>query len=269
MKKYVMALDQGTTSSRAILYDENGSVVSVAQKEVKQYYPEDGWVEQDPMEIWSTQMGVAQEALFKINATYRNVAVIGITNQRETTVVWDKETGEPIYNAIVWQCRRTAEYCDELKDQGLAPMIQEKTGLLPDSYFSGTKIKWILDHVPGARENAEEGRLLFGTIESWLIWKLTEGRLHVTDYSNASRTMIFNIRSLDWDGELLDLLDIPSSMLPKPVSNSEIYGYTEGRIFGGEVPIGGAAGDQQASLFGQTCFEQGEGKMTLVPGASC
>ncbi len=266
MKKYVMALDQGTTSSRAILYDENGSVVSVAQKEVKQYYPEDGWVEQDPMEIWSTQMGVAQEALFKINATYRNVAVIGITNQRETTVVWDKETGEPIYNAIVWQCRRTAEYCDELKDQGLAPMIQEKTGLLPDSYFSGTKIKWILDHVPGARENAEEGRLLFGTIESWLIWKLTEGRLHVTDYSNASRTMIFNIRSLDWDGELLDLLDIPSSMLPKPVSNSEIYGYTEGRIFGGEVPIGGAAGDQQASLFGQTCFEQGEGKMTFGTG---
>lgn len=261
-----MALDQGTTSSRAILYDENGSVVSVAQKEVKQYYPEDGWVEQDPMEIWSTQMGVAQEALFKINATYRNVAVIGITNQRETTVVWDKETGEPIYNAIVWQCRRTAEYCDELKDQGLAPMIQEKTGLLPDSYFSGTKIKWILDHVPGARENAEEGRLLFGTIESWLIWKLTEGRLHVTDYSNASRTMIFNIRSLDWDGELLDLLDIPSSMLPKPVSNSEIYGYTEGRIFGGEVPIGGAAGDQQASLFGQTCFEQGEGKMTFGTG---
>lgn len=266
MKQYILALDQGTTSSRAILYDERGKAVSVAQKEVTQHYPKDGWVEQDPMEIWSTQMGVAQEALFKINTTYKNVAAIGITNQRETTVVWDKETGTPVYNAIVWQCRRTAEFCDELKDKGLAPMIREKTGLLPDAYFSGTKIKWILDNVPGAREKAQAGRLLFGTVETWLIWKLTEGRLHITDYSNASRTMIFNIHDLCWDEELLEILDIPKSILPKPVSNSKIYGYTEGRIFGGEVPIAGVAGDQQASLFGQTCFDRGDGKMTFGTG---
>ncbi|MGI6256976.1 MAG: glycerol kinase GlpK [Anaerovoracaceae bacterium] len=266
MKQFIMALDQGTTSSRAILYDKKGEVVSVAQKEVQQYYPEDGWVEQDPMEIWSTQMGVAQEALFKVNATYKNVAAIGITNQRETTIIWDKETGEPIYKAIVWQCRRTAEYCDQLKDRGLAPMIQKKTGLLPDAYFSGTKIKWILDNVPGARKKAKEGRLLFGTVETWLIWKLTEGRLHISDYSNASRTMIFNIHDLSWDEDLLQLLDIPASILPTPVDNSRIYGNTEGRIFGGEVPIAGAAGDQQASLFGQTCFQRGEGKMTFGTG---
>lgn len=266
MKKYIMALDQGTTSSRCVLYNKYGEVVSTGQKETRQIYPNDGWVEQDPMEIWSTQMGVAQEALFKINATYNDVAAIGITNQRETTVVWDKKTGQPVYNAIVWQCRRTAEYCDAMKDRGLSEIVRNKTGLIPDAYFSGTKLRWILENIEGARERANRGDLIFGTIETWIIWKLTEGRVHVTDYSNASRTMMFNIHRLDWDDELLEILDIPLSMLPRPVSCSEVYGYTEARIFGGKVPIAGASGDQQASLFGQTCFEEGEGKMTYGTG---
>ncbi len=267
MKKYVMALDQGTTSSRCIIYNKQGEIVSIAQKEFKQIYPENGWVEHDPMEIWSVQLGVAQEAMYKINCTYENIEAIGITNQRETTIVWDKKTGEPIYNAIVWQCRRTAGYCDELKkDSKLVETIRNKTGLLIDSYFSGTKLKWILDNVEGAKERAEKGELLFGTIETWLIWKLTLGRIHITDYSNASRTMMFNINTLQWDDEILRLLDIPKQMLPTPKASSEIYGYTDAHIFGGEIPIAGAAGDQQASLFGLTCFDTGECKMTYGTG---
>ncbi len=267
MKKYIMALDQGTTSSRCILYNKKGEIVSVAQKEFKQIYPQNGWVEHDPMEIWSVQLGVAQEAMYKINCTYENIEAIGITNQRETTIVWDKKTGEPIYNAIVWQCRRTAAYCDELKaDETLVEKIREKTGLLIDSYFSGTKLKWILDNVEGARERAKKGELLFGTIETWLIWKLTSGRIHITDYSNASRTMMFNINTLEWDDEILELLDVPKEMLPTPKQSSEIYGMTDYHIFGGEVPIAGAAGDQQASLFGLTCFNSGECKMTYGTG---
>ena len=224
MGKYMMALDQGTTSSRCIIYNKKGEMVSVAQKEFTQIYPGDGWVEHDAMEIWSTQMGVAQEALLKIDCTYADIEAIGITNQRETTVVWDKETGMPIYNAIVWQCRRTAEFCDELKARGYEEMVREKTGLLIDAYFSGTKLRWILENVPEAREKAEAGQLLFGTIETWLIWKLTGGKVHVTDYSNASRTMMFNIKTLDWDDELLQLLDIPRCMLPEPKPSSCIYG---------------------------------------------
>ncbi len=266
MGKYIMALDQGTTSSRCILYDKKGRIISSAQKEFTQIYPKAGWVEHDAMEIWSTQMGVAQEALLKINGTYEDIDAIGITNQRETTVVWDKKTGVPIYNAIVWQCRRTAEYCDSLKEQGLSEKIREKTGLLIDAYFSGTKLKWILDNVPGAREKAEKGELLFGTIETWLIWKLTDGRVHVTDYSNASRTMMFNINTLEWDEEILRLLAVPKPMLPQPRPSSEIYGVTSEKIFGGAIPIGGAAGDQQAALFGQTCFHPGEGKNTYGTG---
>ena len=266
MKKYIMALDQGTTSCRCIIYDRKGQVISVAQKEFSQIFPQPGWVEHDAMEIWSTQMGVAQEALLKINCTYKNIEAIGITNQRETTVVWDKETGEPVYNAIVWQCRRTAEYCDSLKDKGLTESFREKTGLLIDAYFSGTKLRWILENVPGAREKAEAGQLLFGTIETWLIWKMTGGRVHVTDYTNASRTMMFNINTLQWDDEILAELDIPKSMLPEPRSCSEIYGETEASIFGGPVKIAGAAGDQQAALFGQTCFEPGEAKNTYGTG---
>ncbi len=266
MKKYIMALDQGTTSCRCIIYDRKGQVISVAQKEFSQIFPQPGWVEHDAMEIWSTQMGVAQEALLKINCTYKNIEAIGITNQRETTVVWDKETGEPVYNAIVWQCRRTAEYCDSLKDRGLTESFREKTGLLIDAYFSGTKLRWILENVPGAREKAEAGQLLFGTIETWLIWKMTGGRVHVTDYTNASRTMMFNINTLQWDDEILAELDIPKSMLPEPRSCSEIYGETEASIFGGPVKIAGAAGDQQAALFGQTCFEPGEAKNTYGTG---
>ena len=266
MKKYIMALDQGTTSSRCIIYDKKGNMVSVAQKEFTQIYPKEGWVEHNAMEIWSTQMGVAQEALLKINCTYENIESIGITNQRETTVVWDKETGIPVYNAIVWQCRRTAEYCDELKSRGYSQTIRTKTGLLIDAYFSGTKLKWILDNVPGAREKAEEGRLLFGTIETWLIWKLTDGKAHVTDYSNASRTMMFNINTLEWDDEILEILNIPKKMLPQPKPSSCIYGRSSDNIFGGPITIGGAAGDQQAALFGQTCFKEGEGKNTYGTG---
>lgn len=266
MKKYIMVLDQGTTSSRCILYDKKGEIVSVAQKEFTQIYPHAGWVEHDAMEIWSTQIGVAQEALYKINATYENIEAIGITNQRETTVVWDKNTGLPVYNAIVWQCRRTAEFCDELKAKGMSDKFREKTGLLIDAYFSGTKLRWILDNVQGAREKAEKGELLFGTIETWLIWKLTKGQVHVTDYSNASRTILFNIHTLEWDKEILEILDIPENMLPKPMPSSCIYGETDPTIFGGAVKIAGAAGDQQAALFGQTCFSEGEVKNTYGTG---
>ena len=266
MGKYIMALDQGTTSSRCIIYDKKGNMMSVAQKEFTQIYPKAGWVEHDAMEIWSTQMGVAQEALLKINCTYEDIEAIGITNQRETTVVWDKETGIPVHNAIVWQCRRTAEYCDELAAAGYGDMIREKTGLLLDAYFSGTKLKWILDNVEGAREKAEAGKLLFGTIETWLIWKLTDGKVHVTDYSNASRTMMFNIHTLEWDDEILKLLNIPKCMLPEPKPSSCIYGESSDNIFGGPIKIAGAAGDQQSALFGQTCFNQGEGKNTYGTG---
>lgn len=266
MKKYIMALDEGTTSCRCILYNKKGEMVSVAQKEFRQIYPNAGWVEHDAMEIWSTQIGVAQEALYKINCTYENIEAIGITNQRETTIVWDRETGEPVYNAIVWQCRRTAEYCDSLKAKGLEPSFREKTGLPIDAYFSASKLRWILDNVEGARAKAEAGRLLFGTIETWLIWKLTGGRVHVTDYSNASRTMMFNINELKWDKDILAELDIPVSMLPEPVPSSFIYGETEEHIFGGPVRISGAAGDQQSALFGQGCFEKGQAKNTYGTG---
>lgn len=267
MTKYVMALDQGTTSSRCIIYDKKGNMMSVAQKEFTQIYPKDGWVEHDAMEIWSTQMGVAQEALLKIGCTYKDIEAIGITNQRETTIVWDKDTGLPICNAIVWQCRRTAKYCDRLLSSGYGEMIRRKTGLLIDAYFSGTKLKWILDNVVGAREKAEEGKLLFGTVETWLIWKMTGGKVHVTDYSNASRTMMFNINTLTWDEDILKLLEIPASMLPVPVPSSCVYGETDPTIFGGPIKIGGAAGDQQAALFGQTCFDVGEGKSTYGTGS--
>ncbi len=266
MGKYIMALDQGTTSSRCIIYDKRGNIISLAQKEFTQIYPKAGWVEHDAMEIWSTQMGVAQEALLKINCTHDDIEAIGITNQRETTVVWDRKTGVPIYNAIVWQCRRTAEYCDSLKAAGYGEKIREKTGLLIDAYFSATKLRWILENVAGAREKAEAGDLLFGTIETWLIWKLTEGKVHVTDYSNASRTMMFNINTLDWDDEILKILDIPRCMLPEPKPSSCLYGQTSENIFGGQIPIAGAAGDQQAALFGQTCFLPGEGKNTYGTG---
>ncbi|HKM28833.1 MAG TPA: glycerol kinase GlpK [Anaerovoracaceae bacterium] len=266
MKKYILALDQGTTSSRCIIYDKKGEMISVAQKEFTQIYPEQGWVEHDANEIWSTQMTVAHEALLKIGATYENIDAIGITNQRETTVVWDKTTGEPVYNAIVWQCRRTAEYCDSLKEQGLTEMIREKTGLLIDAYFSGTKLRWILENVPGARERGEKGELLFGTIETWLIWKMTGGKVHVTDYTNASRTMMFNINTLKWDDEILKILDIPRSMLPEPKPSSCVYGETVDTLFSGPIRIAGAAGDQQAALFGQTCFTEGEAKSTYGTG---
>ena len=266
MAGYIMALDAGTTSNRCILFNEKGEMCSVAQKEFTQYFPKPGWVEHDAGEIWSTQLGVAVEAMSKIGASSRDIAAIGITNQRETAVVWDKKTGEPVYNAIVWQCRRTSEYCDSLKAQGLTEWFREKTGLIIDAYFSGTKIKWILDHVEGARERADRGELLFGTVETWLIWKLTKGRVHVTDYSNASRTLLFNIKTLTWDQEILDLLDIPASMLPTPVPSSELYGMADAAYFGGEIPIGGAAGDQQAALFGQTCFTPGEAKNTYGTG---
>lgn len=261
-----MALDQGTTSSRCILFNKKGEIVSVAQKEFTQIYPKPGWVEHDAMEIWSTQIGVAQEAMRRINAGYQNIEAVGITNQRETTVIWDKKTGIPISNAIVWQCRRTAEYCDSLKEKGLSEQFRQKTGLPIDAYFSGTKIRWILENVEGARERAEAGELLFGTIETWLIWKLTMGRVHITDYSNASRTMLFNINTLEWDQEILDELRIPRSMLPEPVPSSKIYGMTDSTVFGGEIPIAGAAGDQQAALFGQTCFTEGEAKNTYGTG---
>ena len=266
MAKYVMALDAGTTSNRCILFNEKGEICSVAQKEFTQYFPKPGWVEHDADEIWSTQLGVAVEAMSKIGATAKDIAAIGITNQRETVIVWDKKTGEPVYYAIVWQCRRTAEYCDGLKEQGLTDMIRKKTGLIIDAYFSATKIRWILEHVEGARERAERGELLFGTVETWLIWKLTGGKAHVTDYSNASRTMLFNINTLEWDEEILKILDIPRSMLPKPMPSSCIYAETDPAYFGGAIPIGGAAGDQQAALFGQTCFQAGEAKNTYGTG---
>ena len=266
MAKYVMALDAGTTSNRCILFNEKGEMCSVAQKEFTQYFPKPGWVEHDADEIWSTQMGVAVEAMSKIGATAEDIAAIGITNQRETAIVWDKETGVPVCHAIVWQCRRTAGYCDSLKEKGLTEMFREKTGLIIDAYFSGTKVKWILDNVEGARERAERGELLFGTVETWLIWKLTKGRVHVTDYSNASRTMLFNIRELRWDKEILEELDIPVSMLPEAMPSSCVYGKTDASFFGGEIPIAGAAGDQQAALFGQTCFQPGEAKNTYGTG---
>lgn len=266
MAKYVMALDSGTTSNRCILFDEKGEMCSVAQKEFTQYFPKPGWVEHDANEIWSTQLGVAVEAMQKVGATAEDIAAIGITNQRETTIVWDKETGEPVYHAIVWQCRRTSEYCDSLKEKGLVDIFREKTGLVIDAYFSGTKLKWILDHVEGVREKAEKGQLLFGTVETWLIWKMTKGKVHVTDYSNASRTMLFNINTLEWDDEILAELKIPKCMLPEAKPSSCIYGYSDPQFFGGEIPIGGAAGDQQAALFGQTCFRPGEAKNTYGTG---
>lgn len=266
MAKYVMALDAGTTSNRCILFNEKGEIISLAQKEFTQYFPQPGWVEHDASEIWSTQLGVAVEAMSKVGADAEDIAAIGITNQRETVVVWDKETGEPICPAIVWQCRRTAEYCDSLKERGFTEMIRKKTGLIIDAYFSGTKIKWILEHVDGAAQRAEKGELLFGTIETWLIWKLTKGRVHVTDYSNASRTMLFNINTLQWDEEILELLGIPMSMLPEAKPSSCVYGYADASYFGGEIPIGGAAGDQQSALFGQTCFRPGEAKNTYGTG---
>lgn len=265
-KKYIMALDQGTTSARCIIYDKKGKQISVAQKEFRQIYPHAGWVEHDAMDIWSTQIGVAKEAMLKIDASYENIEAIGITNQRETTILWDKTTGEPIYNAIVWQCRRTADFCDELKSRGLTDFFREKTGLLIDPYFSATKLKWILDNVDGAYEKAREGKLLFGTVETWLIWKLTEGKVHVTDYSNASRTMMFNIHDLSWDKEILELLDIPENMLPEPCPSSMVYGECDHKILGGPVRISGAAGDQQAALFGQACFTEGEAKNTYGTG---
>ena len=266
MSKYIMSLDLGTTSCRSILFDKKGQICSVAQKEFTQYFPEPGWVEHDAEEIWATQKGLMFEALEKLGVEMSDVAGIGITNQRETTVVWDKHTGRPICKAIDWQCRRTAEYCDELKAQGLADMFREKTGLVLDAYFSGTKLKWILDNVDNARERAEAGELLFGTIDTWIIWKLTHGKVHVTDYSNASRTMLFNIHTLEWDEEILEILDIPRQMLPEVKPSSYLYGHTEARIFGEEVPIAGAAGDQQCALFGQTCFAPGEAKNTYGTG---
>ncbi len=266
MAKYVMALDSGTTSNRCILFNEKGEMCSVAQKEFTQHFPKPGWVEHEPGEIWSTQLAVAREAMTKIGASAEDIAAIGITNQRETTIVWDKNTGQPVYPAIVWQCRRTSEYCDSLKEKGLTEKFREKTGLVIDAYFSGTKVKWILDHVEGARERAEKGTLLFGTVETWLIWKLTRGAVHVTDYSNASRTMLFNIHTLEWDDEILEELGIPRAMLPQVRASSEIYGETDPSFFGGRIPIAGAAGDQQAALFGQACFEQGDAKNTYGTG---
>ena len=266
MSKYVMALDAGTTSNRCILFDREGTIRSMAQKEFTQIFPQPGWVEHDANEIWATQLGVAVEAMGKVGAKAGDIAAIGITNQRETTIVWDRVTGEPVYNAIVWQCRRTSRFCDELKERGLTDWLRERTGLVIDAYFSATKLKWILDNVPNARKRAERGELLFGTVETWLIWKLTGGRVHVTDYSNAARTMLFNINTLTWDQEILDLLDIPASLLPTPVPSSQIYGETDPSFFGRPIPIAGAAGDQQAALFGQTCFEPGQAKNTYGTG---
>lgn len=266
MKKYIMALDAGTTSNRCILFNEKGEICSVAQKEFTQYFPKAGWVEHDANEIWSSQLGVAVEAMSKIGATAEDIAAIGITNQRETTIVWDKYTGEPVYNAIVWQCRRTSKYCDSLKEKGLQDEYRKKTGLILDAYFSGTKLKWILDNVKGVRERAERGDLLFGTVETWLIWKLTKGTVHVTDYSNASRTMLYNIYELKWDDDILKELNIPKCMLPEVKPSSCVYGKTDRSFFGEEIPIAGAAGDQQAALFGQTCFKAGEAKNTYGTG---
>lgn len=266
MKKYILALDQGTTSSRAIVFDHDGKICSVAQKEFTQYFPKPGWVEHNPNEIWSSQASVIAESISVIDINGLDIAGIGITNQRETTIVWDVDTEEPIYNAIVWQDRRTADYCDKLKAEGLIDTIREKTGLIIDAYFSGTKIKWILDNVPGARQRAEQGKLRFGNVDSWLVWRLTRGEVHVTDVTNASRTMLFNINTLKWDADLLKLLDIPVSMLPEVKSSSEVYGHTKTTIFAHEVPISGIAGDQQAALFGQMCIEPGAIKNTYGTG---
>ncbi len=262
--KYIVALDQGTTSSRAIVFDHEQNIIAVGQKEFKQIYPQLGWVEHDPMEIWATQYGVLQEALIKAGITLADVAGLGITNQRETTIVWEKDTGKPIYNAIVWQCRRTADLCDQLKAEGWADYIRETTGLVIDAYFSATKISWILDHVPGARERAEKGELLFGTVDTWLVWKLTGGTVHVTDYTNASRTMLYNIRELKWDDKLLERFQIPACMLPEVRNSSEVYGFVQSE--GVQVPVAGIAGDQQAALFGQACFERGSAKNTYGTG---
>jgi glycerol kinase len=266
MQQYILALDQGTTSSRAIIFDKMGSIISVAQKEFTQIFPTSGWVEHDANEIWSTQFGVAAEAITKAGLSAENIAAIGITNQRETTVVWDRNTGHPIYNAIVWQDRRTASFCDELKAKGADKIIREKTGLIVDAYFSGTKIKWILDNVEGAREKANNGELCFGTIDTWLVWNLTKGQAHVTDVSNASRTMLCNIHTLQWDGELQELLDIPGSMLPQIRSSSEVYGYTQNILSAHNIPIAGIAGDQQSALFGQMCTQPGMVKNTYGTG---
>ena len=267
MAKYIMALDAGTTSNRCILFNERGEMVSAAQKEFTQYYPHPGWVEHDAEEIWDTQLHVARAAMEKLGAGAADIAAIGITNQRETTIVWDKATGKPICPAIVWQCRRTAEYCDSLKQKGLTEVIREKTGLVIDAYFSGSKIRWILENVPGARTRAERGELLFGTVDTWLIWNLTGGKAHVIDYSNASRTMLFNIHDLCWDEEILAELNIPRSMLPTPMPSSGVFGETTPALFGGAIPIAGAAGDQQSALFGQTCFAPGMAKNTYGTGA--
>lgn len=266
MDKYIMALDLGTTSCRCIIFDKNGRICSAAQKEFTQYFPQPGWVEHDAEEIWATQTGLMYEAMSKIDITINEIAGIGITNQRETTVLWDKETGRPVHKAIVWQCRRTAGYCDELKKLGMAEFFRSKTGLVLDAYFSATKLRWLLDNAAGARERAEKGKLLFGTVDSWIIWKLTGGKVHVTDYSNASRTMLFNIHTLKWDEEILRVLKIPQQILPEVKPSSHVYGYTDSKLFGREVPIAGAGGDQQCALFGQTCFERGEVKNTYGTG---
>lgn len=266
MEKYILALDQGTTSSRAIVFNKKGSIISVAQKEFTQYFPKPGWVEHDPLEIWSTQAGVAAEALAKKGLNVENIAAIGITNQRETVVVWDKHTGKPIYNAIVWQDKRTSDYCDALKKQGKETLVREKTGLVIDSYFSGTKVKWLLDHVEGARQKAEAGDLILGTIDTWLVWNFTKGAQHITDVTNASRTMLFNINTMDWDDELLELLTIPKSMLPEVKQSSEIYGHTKSTFYDANIPISGIAGDQQAALFGQMCTNPGMVKNTYGTG---
>lgn len=266
MEKYILALDQGTSSSRAIVFDRHGKTMAVSQKEFTQIFPKPGWVEHNPMEIWSSQASVIAEAITSIDINGLNIAAIGITNQRETTIVWDAETGTPVYNAIVWQDRRTSEYCDSLKRDGRADLIRSKTGLIIDAYFSATKVRWILENVPGARQKAEEGKLRFGTVDTWLIWMLTRGEVHVTDVSNASRTMLFNIHTLQWDKELLELLDIPESMMPQVKSSSEVYGYTKTTLFAHEVPIAGIAGDQQAALFGQMCTEPGSVKNTYGTG---
>jgi glycerol kinase len=266
MDKLIMALDQGTTSSRCVIFNKKGEIVSMAQREFEQLYPKPGWVEHSPMEIWATQFSTATEAMMQSNIRAIDIEAIGITNQRETTVVWDKRTGLPIYNAIVWQCRRTASICDELKQKGLDEKIRKKTGLVVDAYFSSTKIKWILDNVEGAGEEAKRGNLLFGNIDTWLIWNLTKGKVHVTDYSNASRTMLYNIHDLKWDDEILEILDIPKSMLPEVKPSSCVYGKTEEVLFGVSIPISGAAGDQQAALFGQTCYEPGTAKNTYGTG---
>ena len=266
MQDYIMALDQGTTSSRCILFDRQGNICSMSQKEFTQHYPKPGWVEHNPMEIWSSQLAVATESMAMVGADAEHIAAIGITNQRETTILWDRETGEPLYNAIVWQCRRTSERIEQLKADGWEEKIREKTGLIPDAYFSASKIAWILDNVPGARQKAEKGEVLFGTVDTWLIWNLTKGAVHVTDYTNASRTMLFDIHRLCWDEEILEYFKIPACILPDVKPSSCLLGHTDASVLGGEIPIAGVAGDQQAALFGQCCFEQGEVKNTYGTG---